>query len=1009
MRLLPSSFACPPASPLGRAKVLAVVALVVIFGSVTGALGQAPAAGLNPVDMEAVALAVNEAQKAFEEGRWAEAAAGFEAAAKMIPDERAPQHPPLLYMIGAAYFNAGDNGKAIETFKKYITKYPNAEKIWEIKLGLARATFRAKNYAEAIPLFKELEPVAIWRDESLLSQAESYRATDKLDDAITALVRLITPDIRNVAQAGGAVTLAELYAEKKDSKKAVIVLQRLEIRTSFVENPIGLNAVAVKLGDGFLEDKQYADSLAAYRTVLSRETVLRIQKARISRMEAIIEANTKAATGNPQLQAQVQMLNTQIKDQLDPTKKQLEEFEKLPDFGPGLLLRMGRAYYEWNKRWEAVVVYQKLLDQYPSTKDREGALFGQVVAYADLLQPRRCQVVCDQYFKEFPEGPSAGTVGYMAGAVAMQVLDFVGAEKTFVRMLEKVPNSEFKEEMRYLLGNSRFMQGKFEAASKDYASYLADYPNGERFDEVGYRQGLCAIFSSDYDKATTLLGDFVKKNPQGPYTADARYRLMVCKYAKMKYEDVIADGAAWVTDFAGNAQEGEVQALLGDCFAAVSKTEEAVKAYERSYKVATTDEVLNYSLFETSKHLQKLGKWPEVTKMFEEFVKEKPSHPAVITAMFWIAKSRAKQGQTEEAKTFLVETLKQYIAEPKREAVEPLLQQLAQLCAKRPRPKTPPPEPTPPAAVKSDNAPAPVAATSAPVAATSAPVAPSPATPADGTPAAAPATPPPLPPYDAYAELEKQLAPLEKDATITTKARLLYTKSELARAIRKPADADAIYLEMSARFKPADLSPYLLAVLGDFLMFRGDQEKAGTYFNLLKEDFLKSDYLDYAYVGLGEIALNKKEYDKALELFTDALDKIGASSKLKEATIGKAQALLALKKFPESKKLFEQVASVREWRGESTAQAVYSIGQIEAQQGNYAEAIAFYRRVFIAYQKQLPWVAKSYIGVAESFDKWGKRQDAVENLREMLRKPNLEKFPETEQARRMLITWGVSL
>ena len=51
----------------------------------------------------------------------------------------------------------------------------------------ARATFRAKNYAEAIPLYKELEPVPIWRDESLLSQAESYRATDKLDDAITTL------------------------------------------------------------------------------------------------------------------------------------------------------------------------------------------------------------------------------------------------------------------------------------------------------------------------------------------------------------------------------------------------------------------------------------------------------------------------------------------------------------------------------------------------------------------------------------------------------------------------------------------------------------------------------------------------------------------------------------------------------------------------------------------------------------------------------------------------------
>ena len=34
-----------------------------------------------------------------------------------------------------------------------------------------------------------------------------------------------------------------------------------------------------------------------------------------------------------------------------------------------------------------------------------------------------------------------------------------------------------------------------------------------------------------------------------------------------------------------------------------------------------TDEVLNYALFEASKQLQKLGKWPEVARMFEDFVK----------------------------------------------------------------------------------------------------------------------------------------------------------------------------------------------------------------------------------------------------------------------------------------------------------------------------------------------------------------------------------------------------
>lgn len=988
---MPARNQSPPAifsAAAGCGRVLALaLALWVALAATGRAQAPAPAPEKDFVtDREAYALASNGALELFIAGKWMEAAAGFEAAAKMILDPKVPQLPPLLYMTAAAYFNGADYEKAIGAFKAYLTKFPNAEKVPEIRVGLARATLRAKKYDEAVVLFKELEVFPALRDEALLSQAQAHRENSKVPEAIAALEKLITPDIVRVPQAGGAITLVELYAEKKESRKAVALLQKLEIKTSLIENPVGLNGLAVKLGDEFLQNGEYADALAAYRTVRSREDVLKILKGRSSRVEAFLEARRKAALGDPQRLAEVEMANIQIKEALAALRKVLVDFEKLPDFGAALLLRMGRAYYDWEKRWEAIVVYERVLARYPEGKEREPALFGVVVSLADLIQPKRCQKACEQYLKEFKNTPNAGTVGYLAGAVALQVQDFPGAEIAFETMLEKVPNSPFKEEMRYLLGNARFMQGKFEAAVKDYTKYQTDYPNGERFEEVNYRIGLCAVFKGEYAAAAGLLTAFVKSYPQSILTPDARYRLMVCNYADMKYPEVIAAGEAWVRDYPGHQQEGEIQALLGDSYAAEARLPEAIKAYERSYKVAVTDEVLNYALFETSKHLQKLGKWAEVSKMFEDFVREKPDHPAVISAMFWIGKARAKQGMTEEAKTFLVENLKKYIAEPKREAVEPLLQQLAQLCAKRPRPKTPPPAPA-------------VAVTPVP--------APAPGEPPPATPA--PATPPPLPPYDAYAELAKQVLPLEADTNITTKARLLYAKAELAKQIRKPEDADAIYKEMASRFKAEDLSPVILAQVGDFLLSSGDHEKAAVFFTHLKEDFPKSDYLDFAYVGLGEIALGKKQYDKALDLFTDALDKIGASSKLKEGTIGKARALMGLKRYAESKKLFEQVASVREWRGESTAMAVWSIAELEAQQGHYAEAIAFYRRVFVAYQKYLPWVAKSYLGVAECFDKMGKRMDAIENLREMLRNKKLENLPETEEAKKRLQAWGMTI
>ena len=930
-------------------------------------------------DADQFMAAYNGAMTAFNAGKWAEAAGGFEAAMKLIIDDKAPQLPPLLYLSGAAHFNGQNHARAIEAFKKYLTKFPNAEKALEVKLGLARANLKAKNFDEAAKLFQEFEAIPALRDEAMTAQVQAYREGGKPDQAIGVLERQIAPEIRTPAQASGAITLAELYGAKKETAKAVALLQKLETKVALIENPVGLNAIAVKLGDEFLEEKKFPEALTAYRAVRAREEVLKFQQGRIAATAARIDYNLKAVVGNPQLMAQVQMQNTQLKETVEESKAMLDAFEKLPDFGPALLMRMARVFYDWEKRWESIVVYDRLLTRYPEGKDRESALFGKIIAYAEVEQPKRCQQVCEQYMKEFPEGPNAGTVAYLSGAVALQAQDFVGAETYFGKMLATAPNSQYREEMRYLLGNTRFMQGKFEEALKDYNKYLSDHPAGKDIEEVTYRIALCAVFSGEYEKGMGLLNAYLEKNPQGVMASDGRYRLMVCKYAASQYADVLKDAEAWLRDYPNNPQEGEVQALVGDSYAAENKLEEAVKAYQRSYQISTTDEVLNYSLFEASKHLQKLGKWAEVSKMFEEFVKAKPDHPAVVSAMYWIGKSRGKEGKIEEAKTFLVANLKKYINEPKREAVELLLQQLAQFCSRRPRLPAPPP----------------VAAAPAPV--PGAPAAPAP-----------PPEPPaaPLPPYDAYAELAKQLAPLEDTTNTTSKARLLYAKIELAKLIKKQDDADKMYQEMADRFKPEDLSPYLLAQIGDFLLFRGDDAKAVGYFQKLMDDYPKSDYLDYAYTGLGEVAFGKKEYTKALELFTDALDKIGASSKLKEATVGKAKTLLALKQYPEAKKLFEQVASVREWRGDSTAFAVYSLAEIEAQQGKYAESIALYRRVFVAYQKYLPWVAKSYLRAAESFEKMGKRQDAIDNLKEMLRNEKLVKFPETEEAKKKLQEWG---
>jgi tetratricopeptide (TPR) repeat protein len=436
--------------------------------------------------------------------------------------------------------------------------------------------------------------------------------------------------------------------------------------------------------------------------------------------------------------------------------------------------------------------------------------------------------------------------------------------------------------------------------------------------------------------------------------------------------------------------------------------------------------------------MQKAGQWERLTAMFQEFIAANPEHQAAVAGMYWIGKAKAKLGRVEEAKSFLLEQFQKYYNEPKREAVESLAQQIAQLCTRRPSAPPPPAgapaaEPgNPPAAPASPPAPEMPVAQNAPAPAADAPVAPTgaiaalePATTASTTENPTPQQQPvaaggeaPVgqvvaalaepPPWDPYAEYDRLMNPLVEGAKPVGKARILLGKAELYDLKRQPDKKQEIFGQIAKDFPPEDLSPVLLGKIGDYLLEHGEVERATAMYERLRTDFLRSEYLDFAYTGLGEIALRAKQSDKALEHFTTALDKVGAVFKIKEATIGKAQALLELGKYDESKKLFEEVASIKEWRGDATALAIYSLGEIEERQSRYPEAIAYYRRVFVAYQKYVTWVARAHLAAARVFDKANKRADAIDQLKDMLRNEKLLNLPEAEEARQLLQRWGAA-
>ena len=960
------------AAVLGLGPVLAV-------GS---ARGQSTSAPTPPPAAEGTTLFSN-AVAAFEHGDYQGAISAIDTLVKLIPADLPPadaaklntQLEPIFFDRGAAYFNLKQYPEAITALKDYLARYPKGARTTSVLFSLGQASYLSQDYHAAARSFAALESTPAFREQALLLEGLSHKELGEDAAAITALEKLLVNGIKSPTAARGAMQLVVLYSRQKQPDKALAMLANIQANLDQLENVVELNAVALTQGDAFLGNNANKEALACYRVVMTRERVIAIEHDRIASLQNRQEANQAAARANPKEASQLLQANRQLLDSIAEDQQLLDNFAKLPTIYPKVLFRMGRALYQMGQPWEAAVAYQDSADRAQDPADREAALFGLITAEVDVHQPVLAQAECKTYLQAFPRGENASTVGYLLGASALQDNDPKDAEKYFGQMLAGQPAGTLREEMEFLLANAQFAQGKYDEARTAYEHYRKDFPQGTHFEESVYRAALTSLFGGDYDGASKHLADYLSQFPQGSFVSDAKYRLDVCRYAANKYDEVIADTRAWLQQYPGDAQQGEVESLLADAYAATGKADDALAAYQASYKTAATDEVLNYSLMEAGKILQKRGDWEADAAMFKEFVRQHPDHPTVPAALAQIGRAEVKEGKIDEAKQFLAETLKKYIDDPHRDSVEQILDQLAALCVKKkPAAAAPAPPAGLPAALAAASSPAPAA-----------------------TPAPAPG-----------AELDTLLGASLADRSPTARARVLYAKAQLARLLRQNAEVERDLLAIAAQFKPGVLSPTILGLVGDALVSSGKPDAAVPFYQTLMDDYPKDPNVDFAYAGLGEVAFQNKQYDKALEYFGDGTDKIAANQKLKELTVGQAKTLLALNRLVEARKLFEQAASTREWRGETTAYCVYSLGQIEAKQGHWAEANAYYQRVFVAYQRFLPWVAKAYLGSADSLEKLGKKEDAVKTYQEMLRNTKLADFAEASEARQRLQALGAS-
>jgi tetratricopeptide (TPR) repeat protein len=727
----------------------------------------------------------------------------------------------------------------------------------------------------------------------------------------------------------------------------------------------------------------------------------------------------------------------------------LDIFENSPDFS-----RISGAYYyhilalrRIGRNNEAQAKCKEFISKFP--KDEQVSSIALILG--DISQEREEYPEAIAHYKWVQTNVTTLTpeveeeIDFRIAACLFSQVDWVPAQKAFEQFLKKHDRSPVRQQVLYMNALCSFFQGKYKETKADFDKYEQEYPKGQFIPDVRYRQAIVKFGTSPRDIPGTVklcedwLKDYSKNNTdeviaQMPevYTliGDANIALADELDKKIKAADIDVRLNAKTAD---RAKFVEIKANLEKEKEAV--TNKAIDAYEAAAKSSRTNpQALEFVLGELRKLLPGRGEHKRMRDLFKEIFDWNHNDPKAMTYLYEVIRSTERMGdmpefaaesekvrknfstqlaaarkkvdeferrdkvtkeevdaakagvkklsteleaelakvevkrqasiadQKKRALKILSDAVSESINDRTQEGTEKLIVFLAEKLARKIK------------RLKPGTKPEPGAYTSA----------------------------------EAEKELVKLLRLEDHRESLVAQARGFFALGQLAVFTRESEKTATNFAKIAANYKAEELNPTILALVGDNLLSKGDHKKAADYFGYILEHSRSSEYADYGFAGLAEIAFADKKYAEALSLCNEAIDNNILMSKELDLRFTRARALAELAKYADAKKEFEEVAKTKEWRGEKTAAALYWLGLMAERQATddkgYNEAIAYYRRCYMTWKKYEVWAAKSYFASAKLFATKLNQKDAAKLLlKEMLEKERIKDTREADEAKAFLL------
>lgn len=882
----------------------------------------------------------------------------------------------LHFNIGLAYLLGEKYPEAEEAFTACLKKFPKGEYASRCYLGVGRSrilqdTPEKKESAIEALRFAAQDPK--FRSEAGFWLGQVYSELGRRDEALAVFKSLMGSDIRSPQQTTAAVEVIALLADTGNLEDLVLYLDRLS-NQSGVRDAIAwyANQVIVR-GDELVGTQAYESALAIYRSVPPRNQIIEIQTTALNSQRKdlkVLEARVAAEKNKPinQRSSASEFLNN-LKPAIELAEKALAAIEEKKDLDAALLMRRGRCLYYLERNEEALVCFRTIRNKFSSSEEAKAAAYAEIVIYNKLKNIPEIKVLCDAYLRKYPDADNVEQVATLAGEVLVQSGNWAEVGSFYSGLEARFPKSDNLDRYTFFQGLALFQDGEFKKSSPIFEKFLKNFPQSQLLENALYYVAMSAFLTNDYKGTLKATKEYLSRFPDGRYAGDMRYRLAFIDFNDKETDQsnkIIKDLTSFLSDHPDDSAAGSMLCLIADTYKKKTsdKADElekfqnlALEAYKKAIWSDSPDDVIQYALDSSTAMLQAKKDWAGVAALHSDFLKRKPDSSLSLLSASWVAKMKTREGKGAEAAEMLAMALKSRIGNPSSEQVEFLIDELVQTLVPRKKPKE----------------------------------------------------------IDVDA-IDKQLIDIVTKAigeqqNATTNARLYYARARLAQVLRRADRAD-LHLKGIATINakdPSVLSPALLAVSGDILLKLGQLDEAQAMFQRLVDRYTEGMFADAGPVGLGYIALARKQPQQAFDIFENALVNNPGMSRFKETTLGKLEAMIDLGRLEESEKFALGMVGDKTFRGESAGKAYILLGKVYRKQAEKVDDVnaklellkkahATYQRVYIAYQSTPDVCAEAYWQAYETAKELGNKTLADETFAALLANPKLQNTERVKKA-----------